>query len=155
MQGKGGFLRILEAFISIAIIAGAMSFLYINQIQTPDREAEIQQLIRIVLEKIQSDDELRKAVLGRTSQHIETLETEIIKFIPNEGELEFHFSICEINEICSCGAGVSGGEDCPTDIDDIDVFSDEVSVSVTLESNDVDPKVIRLFVWENQGEANP
>ena len=152
MQGKGGFLRILEAFISIAIIAGAMSFLYINQIQTPDREAEIQQLIRIVLEKIQSDDELRKAVLGATAKHIETLETEVTKFIPDEGELKFHFSICEINEICSCEADVHGGEDCPKDID---VFSDEVSVSVTLDSNDVDPKVIRLFVWENQGEANP
>ena len=84
--------------------------------------------------------------------NINKIKTEIEKFIPPSGELVFHFSICKINEICSCGANIgggyiptSGGPNCPTDKD---IYSDEVSVSVTLDSGSVDPKVLRLFVWE-------
>ena len=145
MRGKKGFLRILEAFIAIALIAGVMSFLYINQIQKNSQESTINDLIRIVLEKISSEPALRNAVLNANPDEINKINTEIEKFIPPSGELQFHFNICNIQEICSCGLGISGGDDCP---EDKDIYSDEVSVSVTLDSNSVSPKVLRLFVWE-------
>ena len=149
MQGKGGFLRILEAFIAIAIIAGVMSFLYVSQIQGPNQEDSVNQLIRIVLEKIGSERDLRNYVLNT---EIGNLEGEIDNLIPPSGELSYHFSICELDEICDCGSGVGGGyeysedSNCPLEGD---IFSDEISVSVTLEQEVIDPKVIRLFVWEN------
>ncbi|PIN95289.1 hypothetical protein COU53_00085 [Candidatus Pacearchaeota archaeon CG10_big_fil_rev_8_21_14_0_10_30_48] len=156
MKNKRGFLRILEAFIAIALIAGVMSFLYVSQIQKSSQESTINDLIRIILEKISNEQILRKAVLNANSNpndpNVEKIKTEIEKFIPPSGELVFHFSICKINEICSCGANIgggyiptSGGPNCPTDKD---IYSDEVSVSVTLDSGSVDPKVLRLFVWE-------
>jgi len=145
MRGEKGFLRILEAFIAIALIAGVMSFLYINQIQKNSQESTINDLIRIVLEKISSEPALRNAVLNANPDEINKINTEIEKFIPPSGELQFHFNICNIQEICSCGLGISGGDDCP---EDKDIYSDEVSVSVTLDSNSVSPKVLRLFVWE-------
>jgi|SRR3989344_7324379 len=145
MRGEKGFLRILEAFIAIALIAGVMSFLYINQIQKNSQESMINDLIRIVLEKISSEPALRNAVLNANPDEINKINTEIEKFIPPSGELQFHFNICNIQEICSCGLGISGGDDCP---EDKDIYSDEVSVSVTLDSNSVSPKVLRLFVWE-------
>ena len=149
MQGKGGFLRILEAFIAIAIIAGVMSFLYVSQIQGPNQEESMNQLIRIVLEKIGGERDLRNYVLNT---EIGNLEGEIDNLIPPSGELNYHFSICELDEICDCGSGVGGGyeysedSNCPLEGD---IFSDEISVSVTLEQEVIDPKVIRLFVWEN------
>ena len=158
MQGKGGFLRILEAFIAIAIIAGVMSFLYVSQIQGPNQEDSVNQLIRIVLEKIGSERDLRNYVLNAGSvtpeeiEALEFLEGEIDNLIPPSGELSYHFSICELDEICDCGSGVGGGyeysedSNCPLEGD---IFSDEISVSVTLEQEVIDPKVIRLFVWEN------
>ena len=145
MRGEKGFLRILEAFIAIALIAGVMSFLYINQIQKNSQESTINDLIRIVLEKISSEPALRNAVLNANPDEINKINTEIEKFIPPSGELQFHFNICNIQEICSCGLGISRGDDCP---EDKDIYSDEVSVSVTLDSNSVSPKVLRLFVWE-------
>ena len=157
MRGEKGFLRILEAFIAIALIAGVMSFLYINQIQKNSQESTINDLIRIVLEKISSEPALRNAVLNANANPVENavlnanpdeinkINTEIEKFIPPSGELQFHFNICNIQEICSCGLGISRGDDCP---EDKDIYSDEVSVSVTLDSNSVSPKVLRLFVWE-------
>jgi len=143
MNGKGGFLRVLEAFIAIAIISGVMTFLYVNQIQGPNQEEAINQLIRIILEKIVSEEALRDNVLNG---NIPEIETEIDKFIPPEGELKYHFSICNLNEICDCGSGMGGGvNNCPSDKD---IFSSEVSVSVTLGSPGISPKLIRLFVWE-------
>ena len=155
MNGKGGFLRILEAFIAIAIIAGVMSFLYVSQIQKPNQEESIRKTMRIILEKIQAEEPLREAVQNELTP---TLETEIDQFIPPEGGLLYRFSICPINEICSCDGdddGAIGGSRsdgglvrCPINKD---VFSDEISVSVTLDQSDtaVNPEVIRLFVWEN------
>jgi hypothetical protein len=149
MQGKGGFLRILEAFIAIAIIAGAMSFIYVSQIQGPDQEESANQLIRIVLEKISSETDLRNSVLGG---NVSGLKLEVDKFIPTSGELDYHFSICPLNEICKCDlmgleneGFYEGGVDCP---EEGDIFSDEISVSVTLDQVGIEPKVIRLFVWE-------
>jgi|SRR3989344_785049 len=149
MKNKRGFLRILEAFIAVALIAGVMSFLYVSQIQKSSQESTINDLIRIILEKISNEPVLRNAVLDGNSNpsdpNVAIINTEIEKFTSASGELDFHFSICEINEICSCGSGVSGGSTCPSDKD---IYSDEVSVSVTLDSGSVDPKVLRLFVWE-------
>jgi hypothetical protein len=148
MRGKRGFLRILEAFVAIAIIAGVLSFLYVTQVQRPDQESARNELIRIILERIQSDNVLRGNVLTATSDplndNIINLESEISKLIP-EGELDYHFSICPLNSVCGCGASIGGGNNCPSDET---IFSDEVSISVTLESATLSPKVIRLFIWE-------
>lgn len=145
MQGKGGFLRILEAFIAIAMIAGVMSFLYVSQVQRPNQEEGINQLIRIVLEKISSENDLRKAVLD---EDISTLETEINQFIV--GELGYKFSICELDQVCKCESGIGGSnvnveERCPKNKN---IFSDEISISVAFDSTGVNPKALRLFVWE-------
>jgi len=143
MQGKGGFLRILEAFIAIAIIAGVMTFLYVGQVPKSDQGQSLNELIRIILEKIKVDDVLRQNVLDGD---VDEVYDEIATFIPDVGELDFRFTICELNELCKCGAETGRGQPCPDD--GREIYSDEVSVSVTLDSTDINPKVIRLFVWE-------
>ena len=93
MKNKKGFLRIIEAFLAILIIAGVMSFIYVSQIQGPSQEEGVNQLIRIVLEKISSEIELRNSVLEGDA---DGLKSEIDKFIPSSGELDYHFSICPL-----------------------------------------------------------
>ena len=143
MRGKGGFLRIVEAFIAIMIIAGVLSFIYVSQVQKPNKEESIRQIQQIILDRISSDPDLRTAVLegdsnsqsptAQTSR--ETLETEIGKFIPPD--FEYEFKICPINEACGC-------ENCNYEKE---IFAEEISVSSTLDIG-YDPKVIRIFMWE-------
>jgi len=140
MRGKGGFIRILEAFIAIIIIAGAMAFIYVNQVQRPNQEEAINELIRLTLEKISNDPTLRGAVLNGhffygSGASRNLVENEIEKFIREDNDLEFSFKICELNEICDLEERVSK-----------EVFSQEITVSSTLDL--YSPKVLRIFVWE-------
>ena len=130
MRGKKGFIRILEAFIAILIISGAMAFFYVSQVQKPNQEEAIRDLERLILEDISNDLELRKAVL---TEDIGVIDLRIDEFVSND--YGYDFKICPINEIC----GFEG-------IADKEIFSDEVAISSTLTI--YEPKVLKLFIWE-------
>lgn len=130
MRGKKGFIRILEAFIAIMIIAGAMAFLYVDQVQGPNEEEAIRELQRIILDEITSDVMLRQDVLDGVNENINST---ISKFVSND--FNYDFKICNLNEICKLDIIVEK-----------EVFSDEVTVSSTLK--DYGPKVLRIFIWE-------
>ncbi len=130
IKGKGGFLRILEAFISVMIIAGVLVFIYVNNVQKPSEQEAISQLERIILEEITSNSTLRNAVLN---EDLTTISNAINKFVPEEYKLEF--KICEINEICKLDETIEK-----------EIISKEITVSSTL--TEYNPKVIRLFMWE-------
>src|SRR3989344_6833030 len=113
IRGKKGFVRILEAFIAILIISGALAFFYVNQIQKPKQEEGIRDLIRLTLEDINTNSELRQSVLNRNQTAINN---KIDSFISNNYEYSFNF--CNLNEICSLQQQVNKP-----------VFSDEIAVS--------------------------
>jgi len=131
IRGKKGFIRILEVFIAISIISGAMIFIYIVQIQRPNEEEEIHQLQRLILEEITRDPTLRAAVVEDNDEA--SVKLAIEGFIPSE--YEYDLRICALNTLCSLNQ-VIGKE----------VFSDETTVSSTL--NQYSPKVVKIFIWK-------
>tara|TARA_Y100000310_G_scaffold337552_2_gene424891 strand:- start:60 stop:461 length:402 start_codon:yes stop_codon:yes gene_type:complete len=131
MRGKKGFIRILEAFIAILIISGAMTFLYVSQVREPNAEESLHELQRIILEEISSNNTLREDVLN---ENLDPINNTIKEFIPSE--YLYDFKICNINEVCKLDVVV-----------DKEVFSEEITVSSTLETfNTV--KLVKLFMWE-------
>ncbi len=148
MRGKRGFLRIVEVFVAILIIGGVMLFIYVEKVQKPQQEDFIYQTIRSALRDIANDEDYREAVLKgcdgccptcsfpSEQDYRDTLETRLREVIPIE--YEFRFKICKLESACGLVGGLPAKE----------VFSEEVSVSVTLDSDDFEPKKIRLFVWE-------
>ncbi|MEM3122415.1 MAG: hypothetical protein QXH60_03170 [Candidatus Pacearchaeota archaeon] len=136
MRNKRGFLRILEAFISIIIVLGVVVFLYVNQVQKPNQEEAINEIIDIIISHLSNEEELRKAILESDEEKIEN---EIRKFIPESGELDFRFRICDINEICDCIE-----RECMMR----NIYSREAVISVTLESEELKPKIFSIFLWE-------
>ena len=134
LKGKKGFLRILEVFIAIMLIASVMSFIYIKQIQKPNKEQAIHQIQKIALGEINSDNLLREAVLTENTAKInETLSSIIPR---NYG---FKFQICKLDDIC-------GLERQDSYYTDNEIYADETVISSTLET--YSPKKIRLFIWE-------
>jgi len=140
MRGKSGFLRIVEAFIAILIIAGVMGYVYVQRIQKPNEADSINQLEKIILSEIANNEDLRSAVLnGDSGLDIDDAKANRIlindtikKSIPDE--YEFDFKICDL--IVVCELGIYTGKE---------VFANEVTISSTLEQ--YNPKKIRLFMW--------
>ena len=143
MRGKGGFLRILEAFIAILIIAGAMTFIYVKEIPGKNQREDILNLERIILETITNDAQLRQAVLngfGNTESaegNRTLINSTIAKLVPQG--YTFLFKICNLDEIC-------GLDQRSSFYTKNEIYSERSSVSSTLET--YDPKKIRLFMWE-------
>jgi len=140
MRGKQGLLRVIEAFIAIMIIAGVMTFIYFEKVRSPREEDFLKQNIRITLKEISNNKELREAVLHGYGDSDEAkanriiIDNAILNIIPSQYVYEFR--ICELGEACGLERYIEG-----------DVYSDEVSVSVNLDSVEFAPKKIRLFVW--------
>ena len=143
MRGKRGFLRILEAFIAILIIAGAMTFIYVKEIPGKNQKEDILNLERIILETITNDAQLRQAVLngfGNTESaegNRTLINSTIAKLVPQG--YTFLFKICNLDEIC-------GLDQRSSFYTKNEIYSERSSVSSTLET--YDPKKIRLFMWE-------
>ena len=143
MRGKRGFLRILEAFIAILIIAGAMTFIYVKEIPGKNQREDILNLERIILETITNDAQLRQAVLngfGNTESaegNRTLINSTIAKLVPQG--YTFLFKICNLDEIC-------GLDQRSSFYTKNEIYSERSSVSSTLET--YDPKKIRLFMWE-------
>ena len=143
MRGKRGFLKVLEAFIAVILIAGVMAFFYVQRSSIYGVEEQARQLIRVSLQEISNNVELRNAVLnGGYSDSTDsavignrTIINDTLKTIISN-QYDFHFEICDLTEACGYAGQL-----------DRDVFSDEVSVSVTLDSVGLNPKKIRLFLW--------
>ncbi|MBI2629210.1 hypothetical protein HYW74_03950 [Candidatus Pacearchaeota archaeon] len=143
MIGKRGFLRILEAFIAILIIAGVMTFIYVKERPIKSQKEEIIELERIILETITNDNQLRQAVLDgygntREAEGNRTLINNTIgKLTPTE--YIFTFKICNLDDIC-------GLDQHSSLITKNEIYSEKKSVSSTLQ--EYDPKKIRIFMWE-------
>jgi len=143
MIGKRGIVRILEAFIAIMIISGAMGFIYVNQIQRPNQDDAIHELQRIILEEISNDPVLRAEIVETaiTEENEDTpakdtypqTDTRISNLISSDYEYEFR--VCKLNELCKIEL-----------LDGREIYSQEITISSTLQA--FDPKVVRLFIWE-------
>ncbi|MEK6820604.1 MAG: hypothetical protein AABX71_02730 [Nanoarchaeota archaeon] len=134
MVGKKGWLRILEAFIAIILIAGVLIVLYVRVIEKPREVEELYNLQETVLEEIASSNELREAVLNNQRE-------KLIDFIAERvpAGFTFNITICEVGEICALEKYRGEG---------VEVYSSERIIAGTLE--EYNPKKIKIFMWEGQ-----
>jgi len=137
IKNKKGFLRILEAFIAIILIAGVLGFFYVNNAQKQNKNEVGQNLARIILEEIANDNNLRGIILADTAGTDAEIDLKISELIEKSGGgYKYSFKICELNEICI-------PDNLPKDKE---IISGEISVSATL--NEQKFKKITLSLWE-------
>jgi len=134
MKNKKAWLRIVEAFIAILLIAGVLSFIFINKVQKPGREEAIKQTQRIILDEIENDNSLRRAVLSADN---DTIKVVISKRLPNY--LDFTIRNCELDGVC-------GLPNLAETYTKNEIFADEVIISANL--TQFTPRKLKLFIWE-------
>ncbi len=138
-MNKKGFLRIVEASISIVIIAGVL-FLFISQAREV-KKPDLSERARDILEEISRSSLLRTAILNynTNSNPSENIPVDVETYISNripENYLDYKARICNVNS--ACGIEYIEGE----------VYSAERLISTTIEMVNFAPKKIRLFIWE-------
>jgi acyl-CoA synthetase (AMP-forming)/AMP-acid ligase II len=130
-MNKKAWLRILEAFLAILIIMGAVLVIISTREESrADLTETVYERQRQVLDVISKNESLREKVI---SEEYDGLNNFIVRTIPSNWN--FTIKICNINDICNA---------------DSLPYDRSVYVTETLVSSNLtvySPKKIRLFVW--------
>lgn len=151
MVNKRGWLRIVEASISVMVILGMLFFL--TQTTRVHSTNDISEELRQVLNEVAENSSLRDNIYSYQTGTL-TLEQEasndlviskLKNFIGlriNQPYLNYTIKICSANEVC-------GLETYPENTDG-DIYAVERIISSTLRTSpeDFSPKKIKLFVWK-------
>lgn len=129
IKGKKAWLRIVEAFIAVLLIAGFLIFM-VSRTKTDDRSEEIYKIQRALLESIERTDNYRTEIVAGSKTGAE-------EFIKDNlpASLDFEVVICDIDKVCGMTKHVK-----------TNIYVDEILISSTLEK--YQPKKLKLFVWE-------
>jgi len=137
-MNKGGWIRIVEAFIAILLIAGVLVFLISKgYVGGPDNSEKVYEIENAVLYEIQLDETLRAKILS-VSIPFDVPETDSIRqHIDNRipGYLYCEAKICELNQICAL-------DNYPQQ----DVYAQSIAITASLA--DYKPRQLKLFCWE-------
>lgn len=143
-----GWIRIVEAFFSILLIAGVLLIVLDNgSITGEDISSKVYDLQLSVLREIELDNSLREAILCTTtcgdpvpeggieessSQFPTLVKNRIIDRMPNS--LTCKSKICELEVICELNTYI-----------DKDVYAQSVAITATIET--YDPRQLKMFCW--------
>jgi hypothetical protein len=138
-RSKHGWIRIVEAFLAIMLIFGALLIIISQQSQQDNYKNEIVKLQKSIIDEISQDDSLRNEILSGNTSGTE-------KYVKNavSENINFSVSICPYLEVCPNPVNYSY-------ILDREVYSNEVLITANLTYfNDTNTKKLKLFFWEEK-----
>lgn len=127
-MNKKGWVRIVEAFIAILLVAGVLLLVYSKQV-VRDKDEEIIKIMDGILSEIVNNNHLRQDVMNNNTKNI-------TNFVEGRlpGFLNFTVRICNIDDICGLESYKA------------DTYAREKIVSSTLQ--EYNATKLKLFVWE-------
>jgi hypothetical protein len=132
INNKKGVIRIIEAAISIVLIAIVLVMIYSQQTSTTNKANQISQMQREILDQIRNTDSLRNAVLIEDNPALD-------EFVSNSLSSIYDFEIKACSIDLSCPRNISKGQD-------KEIYVEETLVTGNLTA--YNPKKVKLFVWE-------
>ncbi len=129
MGNKKAWLRIVEAFVAILLIASVLIVLAVRAPEQ-DRTESIHEIQRNILRQVSLNDSLRGEILQNQEENTKNFIGERMPVY-----LNFTMRICEVDEVCGMDFYL-----------DKEIYGDEVLISSTLEN--YQPKKLKFFVWE-------
>jgi hypothetical protein len=137
MNQKRGVFRIVEASISIILVAGVLFFLFAKTI--PTISPNLDEDARNVLEEIANNATLRSVIVNtdiedeaELSSSVSTLSLFVGSRVPTSYSYEIR--ICGVDAVCG-----------KSEFTDSEVFAGERVIGSTLDS--FSPKKVKLFIW--------
>ena len=127
---KKAWLRIVEAFLAIIIILGAVLVIMIKQEPKTDISESVYERQGQILEIISKNEALRNDVL---IEKTDVIESTILELVP--GNWNYSINICGLTLICPN----------PVQVHETEVYSREKMITSNLTK--YAPKKLRFFVW--------
>lgn len=139
-MNKRGWIRIVEAFVAILLIAGTL-LIVINKgyIGKKDISKDVYEIETSILREIELDDNLRAEILNANLDEVNegnAPKTRDKINVRKPDYLECRAKICKMNEICVLDS---------LDIEK-EIYAQSVAISASLDT--YDPRQLRLFCWE-------
>ena len=129
-MNKRGWIRIVEAFIAILMIIGAILFIYVGQDQVPDISEDVHEKQSQILEVIVKNESLREDIIHDYNGRVDNIISNMIA-----SNWDFATKICDVDDLCNLDITPN----------DRDVYVAERLVTSSL--TEYSPKKIRFFVW--------
>jgi len=137
IKNKHGWIRIVEAFVAILLISGAL-LIVINKgyIGKKDISSKIYEIELSILREIELNNELRNEILEISSLPTEDIPLNVTNKIESRipNYLECKTKICEMNKIC-----------------ELNVYPNKnvyvQTVAITATSEIYNPRQLKLFCW--------
>lgn len=126
---RHGWLRIVEAFLSILIIMTAILIIVSRQGTPTNISEDMYQKQSQILEIISKNESLRSEILNGDNSDVNQT---ISKFISSS--FGFATRICNLQDICNTNTP-----------NDIEIYTKEIIITSTL--TEYDPKKLRFFMW--------
>ena len=127
-RNKKGWIRIVEAFIAVLLIAAILLTVYANQPKTIENDKIIGIEDSLLAEISQKENLRNEVIVNRNADEIETF---IRDRVP--ANLDFKAEICAVNATCAIDSYKQ------------EVYSRDRIISSTLEQ--YSPQRLRIFMW--------
>lgn len=131
MKDKKAWLRIIEAFMAILIVASVLIIVMLRNPSQLDRGDEIYEKQRFILKQVSLNDSLRGEILISKTNNTE-------KFIESLAPVSWNFTtrVCGFEEIC---------EMLPSFNIEKEVYVDQILITSNLTY--FNPRKFKFFVW--------
>ncbi len=136
MNNKG-WVRIIEVFLAIMIILGAILIIASKRGPKSDISDSVYQTQRSILDLMSKNTTLRNEIIETSQRKNNPMVQSFIYDLAPIG-WEYSTNICELAEVCPN----------PKDIYYTDVYSTEIIITSNL--TDYSPKKVRFFAWIKQ-----
>jgi len=132
-SNRKAWLRILEAFLAVAIILSAVLIIMVKQKPKADISEDVYEKQRQVLDVISKNNNLRNNILMQDNTGVNNL---IFNIIPRNWN--YSTNICNISLICPN----------PKQVYETEVYTTEIIITSNLTK--YAPKKLRFFVWAKE-----
>jgi len=129
-MNKKAWIRIVEAFIAILLVMGAILFIFVGQDQIPDISEDVHERQSQILDVIVKNETLRNDIIHEYKGRVDGI---LENMIP--ASWDFETKICDVDDLCNLDITPN----------DRDVYVAERLVTSSL--TEYSPKKIRFFVW--------
>ena len=132
-EDKGGFLRIVGAFIAVLMLLTVLLVVVTQQRPTDTgAEQEIKALQNHILSLVNQDEKLRTEILNDNTAGInDTIEN----LLPTA--YNYSVRICPLTQVCNLDYFL-----------DTEIFVDQTVISANL--TEYDPKLLKIFFWRER-----
>ena len=145
MRNKRGWIRILEATISVLLVTGVLLFIYSeHNLSSKGIDDYVSNLQKKILKDISFNVTLRNLVLGDSILDVSSLEFQEVNGFVNGliAQPPFNYSL----RICDLGTPCKMDSEVFQDTLSYEIYSEEIVISANITK--YNPRKVRLFVWE-------